>query len=239
MIAWIGSLGQKGQEKHLTRLHVFIRFHYMKSNTTSTSEAAMNVRRFRERLRERGLVKKDVWILPEYADDLSALEKSMREPGWVPSSRSAAAPSQAWTLGSIEEALRAHPLASSGLLAVEHIEGAEPSLRLTVKCHREESVDVLLAVSGEQILVESYLWANTEITDPVAFNDYVLHTHKYLPLSTFSLTDVGGVPSYTLFGSLDSRSTLQCLMFEIQSLAENARASRTLYAEFLRPGGAL
>lgn len=206
----------------------------MKSPSTLPTDAALSVRRFRDRLRERGLIKKDVWILPEYANELAALEKGMREPGRSNASDTSASPSvHNWTLDKIEQVLRESPMATSGLLLVQHIEGAEPSLRLTIRCSRNEEIDVLLAVSGDQILVESYLWPITEIADPVAFNDCVLHTHKYLPFSACSLTDVSGVPSYTLFGSLDSRSSLSILMFEIQSLAENVNTAKTLYADFL------
>lgn len=216
----------------MTRLHVVCIVHYMKSTTDLPTDSALSVRRFRDRLRERGLIKKDVWILPEYAGELAALEKDMREPGRAASPETSPS-TQIWTLDTIERALRESPMSISGLLSVQHIEGAEPSLRLTVRCQREEKIDVLLAVSGDQILVESYLWPITDVADPVAFNDYVLHTHKYLPLSTVSLTDIAGIPSYTLFGSLDSRSAFAILMFEIQSLAENVRASKILYAEFL------
>jgi uncharacterized protein len=37
-------------------------------------------RRHRERLREQGLQKKELWVLPEYADTLAALERQMRQP---------------------------------------------------------------------------------------------------------------------------------------------------------------
>ena len=66
-----------------------------------------HVRAFRERMREQGLVKKDVWIRPEHAAELAAIEKAMRE-----ASRDAAqsGPSgdgkgPAWTLPTIRHAL--------------------------------------------------------------------------------------------------------------------------------------
>ena len=217
------------------KLHVLTIVRFMKSAQIPPSDTALNVRRFRERLRERGLVKKDVWILPEYATELASLEKGMREPGWaggVGSTEEGGNHAQAWTLESIERAITLSPTVQSGAMEVEHIEGAEPSLRLRVHSPDGQDVDILLAVSGEQILVESYLWPETHITDAQAFNDCVLRTHKYLPLSTFSITDVAGVPSYTLFGSLNSHSPLTSVMFEIQVLAENVRATNTLYAEF-------
>jgi uncharacterized protein len=42
--------------------------------------SAFYQRRHRERLREQGLLKKELWVLPEYADDLAAIERQMRLP---------------------------------------------------------------------------------------------------------------------------------------------------------------
>lgn len=210
---------------------------FMKSQIADTT---LNVRRFRERLRERGLVKKDVWILPEYAAQLTSIEKSMREPSWAaPSSDQTPAEAQesTWTLDTLERALSLTPIAQSGFLRVERIEGAEDSLRLIRPAAGEPDVAILLAVSGEQILVEAYLWPSTSISDTVAFNECILHTHKYLPLSTFSLTDVAGVPGYTLFGSLSSHCPLSSILFEIQMLSENVSVARILYAQFLQQEG--
>ena len=50
--------------------------------------SAFYQRRHRDRLREQGLVKKELWVLPEYADELSAIERRMRRPqGLVPRER--------------------------------------------------------------------------------------------------------------------------------------------------------
>jgi uncharacterized protein YjfI (DUF2170 family) len=194
------------------------------------SGATAAVRRFRDRLRDRGLVKKDVWIRPEYADRLSALEREMREPAG-----SLAAPETpaAWSVAGLQAALVACPLVAAGLLTVSRIEGAEPTLRLGVKIPGEAEVDVLLAVAGEQIMVETFLWPAASVVDVASFNECVLRTHKYLPLATFSITDIAGQPSYTLFGDLDARSSLSSVMFELQSLAEASLSARALYCDYL------
>ncbi|MFB1011828.1 MAG: DUF2170 domain-containing protein, partial [Thiopseudomonas sp.] len=38
-------------------------------------------RLYRQRLREQGLIKKELWILPEYSAQLAELEQQMRLPG--------------------------------------------------------------------------------------------------------------------------------------------------------------
>lgn len=194
----------------------------MKSPETNPSSVTLNVRKFRERQRERGLIKRELWVRPEYTEALSLLEKGMREPGFRP--ESAGVPlsipaSEPWSLASLEQALLASPLVVEGKVGVEHLEGAEPSLRLTL--HEHGGLAVLLALSGDQILVEAYLWPVSDVRDPAAFNAFALQIHKYLPLSSFSLTDVAGVPSYTLFGALDAFSPLSSVLMEIQSLTDN------------------
>lgn len=181
----------------------------------------MNVRKFRERQRERGLVKRELWVRPEYAETLSVLERGMREPGYRPEAAGVpvSGSTEAWTLASLEQALLASPLVVDGQVGVEHLEGVEPSLRLTLREHGD--LALLLAISGEQILVDAYLWPVSAVRDPAAFNVFALQIHKYLPLSSFSLTDVAGVPSYTLFGALDAFSPLSSVLMEIQSLTDN------------------
>ena len=188
----------------------------------SSNPSSAGVRRFRERMREMGLVKKDVWIRPEYAPDLSALEKGMRSPGWSGEASAADGEAQSWTVDALEKALATTAEVQAGLIEVHHLEGSEPSIRLRVNVG--EGIDVLLAISGEQLLGECYLWPASRVTDVTAFNEHVLRTQKYLPLSAFSITDIGGDPAYTLFGALDSRSSLASILMEVEALAENAQA---------------
>ena len=202
----------------------------MKSESTPTN--ADNVRRFRERLREQGLIKKEIWIRPEYAAQVALLEKGMRESNWGTPAATETGRS-AWTLTSLESALRASQLVELGHIGLEHLEGVEPALRLTMlDCG---VLEILLAVHGEQVVVESILWPASAVRDPAAFNEAVLLTHKYLPLSTVSISEVRGEKFYTLFGSLDTQSSLSRMLFEIQTLAENVLIAAEMYASHLAP----
>jgi len=192
-----------------------------------------HVRAFRERMREQGLVKKDVWIRPEHAAELAAIEKGMRETG---RGQGQAAPADdgkgpGWTLPTIRHALAQTSTVRDGTIELDTIEGAEPSLHLVMREYGELSVFV--AVGGEQIIVEAFLWPVSQVRDPAAFNAHVLATHKLLPLSTIAIQPVGGVPSYTMFGSLDAHSSLANLMFEIETLAENVIHASDAYAPYL------
>lgn len=201
----------------------------MKSN--AVSDATIAVRRFRERQRERGLVKKDVWIRPEHAAMLSQIEHDLRTPQGVSQSSH-----PAWTLEGIYKALSASPMAKSSLLTVTLIEGAEPSLRLGVNIpgtDKDPYIDVLLAVGGDQVLVETLLWPASAVNDVQSFNESVLRTHKFIPLASFSIIDVAGHPYYTIYGALDARSSLSSLLFEIQAVADASQCALALYSEHL------
>jgi uncharacterized protein YjfI (DUF2170 family) len=191
-----------------------------------------HVRAFRERMREQGLVKKDVWIRPEHAAELAAIERAMREsrdPGQPAPGDDGKGPG--WSLAGIRHALAQTSAVRDGAVELETIEGAEPSLHLVMRDYGDLSVFV--AVGGEQIIVEAFLWPVAQVADPSAFNAHVLATHKLLPLSTIAIQPVGGVPSYTMFGSLDAHSSLANLMFEIETLAENVIHATEAYAPYL------
>lgn len=207
----------------------------MTARKPAIQASTLHVRNYRERMREQGLVKKDVWIRPEYAAELTAIEKSMREAQrdagipYLP-----AQPTEAgWTVPAIRHAIAQTSAVRDGLVSLETIEGAEPSLHLVL--HEHGDLSVFLAVGGEQILVEAYLWPVSDVIDPAAFNAHVLGTHVLLPLSTIGLQRIGGVAGYVMFGALDTHSSLANLMFEIETLAENVIHATEAYQPYLRP----
>ena len=205
----------------------------MKS-ATAPRPSTLHVRNFRARMRQQGLVKKDVWIRPEYARELQQIEQRLREP----EADAGGADAQplalhAWSVASIQHAFAQSSAVRHGLVDIDLIEGAEPSLHLVM--HEYGDLSVFLAVGGEQIIVEAYLWPVAHVADPDAFNAHVLRTHKLLPLSSISLQDVAGVPSYTMFGALDMHSSLPSLMLEVEALADNVIGATEAYAGFLLP----
>lgn len=200
--------------------------------------STQHVRAFRERMREQGLVKKDVWIRPEHAVELAAIEKAMREAGRdaAQSGPSEDGKGPGWTLPTIRHALAQTSAMRDGAILLETIEGAEPSLHLVMRDYG--GLSIFVAVGGEQIIVEAYLWPQAQVRDTAAFNAHVLATHKLLPLSTIAIQAIGGVPSYAMFGALDTHSSLANLMFEIETLAENVIHATEAYAPYLRAAAA-
>jgi len=176
-------------------------------------------------------VKKDVWIRPEYAEELRRIETSLRQAGQDASvADERLVP---WAVDTIEQALLQTSTVRDGLMTIDRIEGSEPSLHLVM--HEYGDLSLYIAVGGEQIIVEAYLWPVAAVTDPDAFNAHVLRTHKLLPLSTISLQNVASVPSYTMYGALDTHSSLPSLMFEIATLADNVISATEVYAGYLTP----
>ncbi|QDH68813.1 biofilm formation regulator BacA [Marilutibacter alkalisoli] len=178
-------------------------------------------RRHREKLREMGLVKKELWILPEFGDELAAVERRMRQPrGSVPTQKEIGMNEpKVWTAQALNEALAATESFRSGAVSVELLDGAEPSLHLVM--HDYGDLPVFVAVVGEQIIVEALLWPVSQVKDPAAFNEEVLRTHKLFPLSTIGIETIDGDPVYIMFGALDAHSSLSNVVFEIDTLADN------------------
>lgn len=201
----------------------------------NTKSSAHYQREYRKRLREQGLVKKEVWILPENAKQLSILEKQLRVQEGLNRSNGEIAMTDkinAWTTVSLFEALKESELFSGGQATIELIDGVEPALHVVMGEYGD--LPLFLTVAGEQIIVESVLWSVAEVKDVAGFNEAVLRTHKYFPLSTISLDSVGADGDYYLmFGALSSTSILHNVVFEIEVLASNVIQATEAYSEFL------
>ena len=192
-------------------------------------------REYRRRLRDQGLVKKEVWIRPEYAGQLADTEKLLRVLGGNNVATGAVTMKEnanRWTTSDLYEALGKADLFSSGQASVELIDGVEQALHIVMAEYGD--LPIFMTVSGEQIIVESMLWSVSEVSDVKAFNEAVLRTHKYFPLSTISLDSVGDRGDYYhMFGALSASSLLQNVLFEIEVLASNVIQATEAYAEFL------
>ncbi len=191
-------------------------------------------RRHRERLREMGLVKKELWILPEFAEELAAVERRMRQPrGSVPTQKEIGMNEpKVWTASALHEALAATDAVRSGAVSVELLDGAEPSLHLVM--HDYGDLPVFLAVVGEQVIVEALMWPVSQVKDAVAFNEEVLRTHKLFPLSTIGIEVIDGDPVYIMFGALDASSSLSNVVFEVDTLADNVISVTEAFESRLR-----
>ena len=197
--------------------------------------AAYYQRQFRARMREQGLVKKEVWILPEHANRLRELERELRVTNTeAPSGRNNMTQTQdIWTIQSLHQALVSEPLFTSGNATVNLVDGTEPCLEIVMTEFGD--LPIYMTVSGEQIIADAVLWPLSVVKDPQALNDEVLRTHKLFPLSTISLDRFpDGTDYYTIFGALSSASLLSSIIQEIETLAANAIKATEAYGDHLQ-----
>lgn len=181
----------------------------------SKKTSAYYQREYRRKLREQGLVKKEIWIRPENAKRLAALEKHLRKADLSttsPGEEMMTMKSPEWTTTTLYEALQNVELFTTGQASLELIEGIESSLHIVM--HEYGDLPIFLTVSGEQIIAEVVLWAISDVKDPSAFNETLLRTHKYFPLSSVSLDSMSGDDDYYhMFGALSSSSILTSRCF--------------------------
>lgn len=196
-------------------------------------------RRHRERLREKGLVKKEVWVLPEFAEELAATERRMRQPRGTGSlaahnlGRSDVNEAKLWTASGLYEALSATGQVTGGEIGLELLEGVEPSVLITM--HEYGDLPLFLAVGGEQIVVEALLWPVEQVRDRDRFNQEVLRTHKLFPLSMIGIqVAADGSEDYIMFGALSGTATLSDIVFEIEMLADNVIKATEAYEPHLQ-----
>lgn len=197
-------------------------------------------REYRNRLREQGLVKKEVWILPENARRLALFELELRVSAkQVVSSGLLQAKGESrmtdvvnrWTTASLHDALAKADMFVAMRADLELIDGVSPALHIVM--YEYGDLPLFLTVSGEQIVVEAMLWSVSEVSNPSLFNETVLRTHKYFPLSNISLDKMDGDDCYHMFGALSSASSLHDVILEIEMLASNVIQATEAYSEFL------
>jgi hypothetical protein len=97
-----------------------------------------------------------------------------------------------------------------------------------------DGIDAWLAISGEQILIESLLFAMSEVKDSAALNEEILKTHMIFPLTTVGISQVAGDEYYTAFGSLSSQSKAESVKIELTSLFQNVEAFLDAYQDHLK-----
>ena len=193
--------------------------------------------RYRARLRDNGYVKREIWIPPDYTKILKDCETALRA-GVMPFiprtvTERKMSEDRNWTTETLYEALAQSETAGAGGIEVELVEGTEPGILITMTEFGD--LPLLMSVSGSQILVDTLLWPVDEVSNPAAFNEMIMKTHKLLPLSTFGIRQgPDGREYYEMFGSLSAGSILESILFEIETLADNAMQAADAYQSDLK-----
>jgi len=82
----------------------------------------------------------------------------------------------------------------------------------------QDGIDAWLAISGEQILVESLLFSASEVKDKPALDHEILSTHMVFPLTTVGISTISGEEYYTAFGALSAQSKAESIVIEVETL---------------------
>lgn len=188
-------------------------------------------RAFRNRLREQGLKKREVWIRPEHEHLLGEIEERLREAHGASSAMDRNMRKDGWQAEALYQALAAHPVCTGGQARAEMIAG-QPSLWVTWRDYGD--LPMYLTVAGGQIVIEAVLWEAAAVRDAAAFHEAVLATHKFFPLSTVSLEYAAdGRAYYGMFGALSAASALEDIVIEMETLGANVLDAAQAYADFL------
>ncbi|GGW86720.1 DUF2170 family protein [Alteromonas halophila] len=98
----------------------------------------------------------------------------------------------------------------------------------------QDGIDAWLAISGEQILVESLLFAASQVSDKAALDHDILSTHMLFPLTTVGISNVGDDEYYTAFGALSAQSKAQSIVIEVETLFQNVASFLDAYETYLK-----
>jgi len=96
-----------------------------------------------------------------------------------------------------------------------------------------DGIDAWLAISGEQIIVETLLFSADEVKDTAALNNEILRTHMLFPLTTVGISNINGEDYYTAFGALSSQSKAESILIEIETLFHNVTSFLDAYQDHL------
>ena len=96
-----------------------------------------------------------------------------------------------------------------------------------------DGIDAWLAISGEQILVESLLFSAKEVKDTNALNAEILKTHMLFPLSTVGISTIADEEYYIAFGALSSQSKEESILIEVETLFQNVAGFLDAYQDHL------
>lgn len=98
----------------------------------------------------------------------------------------------------------------------------------------QDGIDAWLAISGEQIIVESLLFSASQVKDKAALDHEILSTHMIFPLTTVGISTIDGEEYYTAFGALSAQSKPESVEIEVATLFQNVAAFLDAYETHLQ-----
>lgn len=136
-----------------------------------------------------------------------------------------------WTIESLHKALAELEIVTAGHVRLAH--GAGDSIALTMTKPEHGNLRVYIAVSGDQILVDTTLVEVSKVKEPAAFNNLVLRSRDLFPLSSVGIETLGaGTEVYCMFGALSAASDLTVIVQEVLTLADNVIRAADAFEDY-------
>ena len=191
-----------------------------KSRTPSKNTQAQ--RAVRERMREQGLVLRQVYIREEHKDKLAHIEQALRRKELPPFvyAMDNGPMNQNWTTEALFEALKDSDYCKAGQITINLHHGSEPVIH--IEAHDHGDLHMQMLASGGEVHVSTVLCHGDTVKDRTTFNEACLRLNTLYPLSSFGLSTVDGEDIYTVFGQLSARAPLANVIEEIHTLGHNA-----------------
>lgn len=138
-----------------------------------------------------------------------------------------------WNIHSLAAALQASAPVQSRQLQVEVLEGTDASLLVTLPEFGDLPVHV--ALSGDQLVVEAFLWPADQVTDRAGLNEQMLRLQKLFPFTTMALEPLAhGGEGYVMFAAMRaSGSNANEIIGEILTLADSVIQATEALAPYL------
>ena len=137
-----------------------------------------------------------------------------------------------WTTDALGQALAASDFALSGSGVVEVIQGAEPAISVSLPEFGDLAIQ--LAVAGGQIFVSTPLYPRNEVADKARLDELALRLNPMNPLSNLGIAKIDNQDWYIVFGELSAQSSLENVIEEIETLADNTIEAAEAFQDALK-----
>jgi uncharacterized protein YjfI (DUF2170 family) len=133
---------------------------------------------------------------------------------------------------SLADDLRQSALVQGGRFHIEVLEGADASLLVSLPEFGDLPVHV--ALSGDQLVVEAFLWPADQVRDRAGLNEQMLRLQKLFPFTTMALEPLAhGGEGYVMFAALHASSSEGDVIAEILTLADSVIQATEALAHYL------
>lgn len=136
------------------------------------------------------------------------------------------------TIADLTADLRQSQLAQSEKLRLEVIEGADPSLMVTLPEFGDLPVHV--AISGEQLVMEAFMWPADQVRDSAGLNAQILRLQKLFPSCTMALGPMTqGAEGYVMFSAMRTSSSRDDVLAGVLLLADSVLQATEALTSYL------